>query len=101
MFQAKVVEKIKTHILCSLTFFSKNYAIYEITWKNILELNRSQMPIRRMCIACWISRATYTHSEDVLLIAFPLQQWLHKRTSMLYYIYIAYFVKLDTTSEIK
>jgi hypothetical protein len=30
MFQANVVEKIKTHILCSIHFFYKNRAIYEI-----------------------------------------------------------------------
>ena len=41
--------------------------------------------IRRMRIACWITEATNTHSENVILIAFPLQQWLHERTSMLGY----------------
>jgi len=41
-----------------------------------------------MCIACWIPKATNTHT-DVILIAFPLQQWLHKYTSMLHYTYIA------------
>jgi len=34
MFQTKVVEKIKTHILCSVTFF-ENHAVCEILWKNI------------------------------------------------------------------
>jgi hypothetical protein len=33
MFQAEVVEKIKAHILCSITFFD-SHAICEITWKN-------------------------------------------------------------------
>ena len=32
MFQTKVVEKIKTHILCSVTFF-ENLAVYKIMWK--------------------------------------------------------------------
>jgi len=32
MFQTKVVENIKTHILCSITFY-ENRAVYEITWK--------------------------------------------------------------------
>jgi len=35
MLQTKVVEQIKTHILCSITF-PKSYAIYEIIWKNLL-----------------------------------------------------------------
>jgi len=33
MFRAKVVEKIKTHILCSVTFFLEDRAVYEKTWK--------------------------------------------------------------------
>jgi hypothetical protein len=30
---------------------------------------------RRMRFACWITKATDTHSEYVILIAFPRQQW--------------------------
>ena len=40
--------------------------------------------------ACWITKATGTHSEYVidLLIAFPWQQWFHERVSMLrLYVY--------------
>jgi hypothetical protein len=37
-------------------------------------------------------KATNTHSEYVIRIAFPLQQWLHERASMLRYTYIACFV---------
>ena len=49
MFQAKVVEKIKIHILCSITFFFvENRAVYEITWQNILEPDRLQMTIWRI-----------------------------------------------------
>ena len=33
MFQTKFVEKIETHILCSIKFF-ENSAMYEIMWKN-------------------------------------------------------------------
>jgi hypothetical protein len=38
--------------------------------------------IRRMRIACWITKATDTHSEYVILIAFPRQQWWRKRASL-------------------
>ena len=41
-------------------------------WKNIGELDRPQM--MRMCTACWLTKATDTHLEYVILIAFPLQQ---------------------------
>jgi len=33
-----------------------------------------------MRIACWKPKATSAHSEYVILIFFPLQQWLHERT---------------------
>jgi hypothetical protein len=39
--------------------------------------------IRRMRFACWITKATDTHSEYVIFIAFPRQQWLHERVPVL------------------
>jgi len=41
-----------------------------------------------MRIACWIPKATNTYSEYVMLIAFPLQQWLYEHTSLLRYTYV-------------
>ena len=52
-------------------------------WKNIVEPIRPKMTILSMPIACRIPKATDTHSEYLPLIAFPLQQWLHERTSLL------------------
>jgi len=40
------------------------------------------MTIWRRRITCWIPKATNTHSEYVILFAFPLQQWLNERASM-------------------
>jgi hypothetical protein len=37
----------------------------------------------RMRIACCIPKATHTLTEYVTLIAFPLQQWLPERASVL------------------
>jgi hypothetical protein len=34
-----------TNILCSITFFSENRAIYEIMWKDIAEPDRPHMTI--------------------------------------------------------
>jgi hypothetical protein len=85
MFQTKFVEKIKTHFLYSVTFFFfENCFVYEIMWKNAVE-PEWQMTRWRMRIACWIPKATATHSEYVTLIAFPQQQWLHERISVLRY----------------
>jgi hypothetical protein len=36
-----------------------------------------------MCIACWINKATDTHSEYVIIRPFAWQQLLRKRASML------------------
>jgi len=55
MFQTKVVEKIKTYILCSMVFFFENRAVYQIMWKNVVEPGRPQMTIWRMRIAYWIT----------------------------------------------
>ena len=74
------------------TFFF-NRAVYEIMLKNVVEPGRSHMTIWRMDTACWIPNVTNTHSEYVILIAFPLQQWLHESFSTLRYTYIVGLVK--------
>ena len=56
-------------------------------WKNIAEPGRPQMTTWRMRFACWIPKATNTHWEYLILIAFPLQQSLYERASMLHYMY--------------
>ena len=43
-------------------------------WKNLAEPDRPKMAIRRLCIACWITGATDTPSENEILIALPPQQ---------------------------
>jgi len=72
-------------------FKKKNFTFYEIMWKNTVQPGRPQMTWR-MYIAYWIPTATNTHSEYVIFIAFPLQQWLHERASVLRYTYIASLV---------
>ena len=62
-------------------------------WKNIVERDRPQMTIWRMRIACWIPKATNTHTQYVILIAYPLQLWLHERAVILRYAYIACLVR--------
>jgi len=69
MFQAKVVEKIKTHILHSIMFF-ENRNVYGVIWKNTVDPCRPQMTICLLRIACWVTEATNTHSAYVALIVF-------------------------------
>jgi len=68
--------------------FSENRALYEIMWKNIVGRDSPQMTIWCMRIACWITKATNTHSEYVILIAFPQQQWWHQSAPVLRYMNI-------------
>jgi hypothetical protein len=60
-----------------------NRAVWRTMWKNTVEPNGPQMTIRRMRIVCRTPNATNTKSQYVILIAFPLQEQLHDRTSML------------------
>jgi hypothetical protein len=62
--------------------FYENRAFYE-KLKNTVEPGRLQMTIWRMCITCWIPKATNALSEYVIPIEFPLQLWLQERASML------------------
>jgi hypothetical protein len=118
MFRIKVVEEIKTHILCSVTFSRKSCC--EIMSKNMKESERPQIAKWRR-VACWTSKATrgkhtpapvhphphtctYTRSSThlpmratmrarthtrVILITFPLHLWFRERVSALRYVYSA------------
>ena len=54
VFRTEIVQKIKTHILCSVTVFSENRAVCEIMWENVVQATVGNM-IRRMRIACWMT----------------------------------------------
>ena len=78
-----------THFMFNNFFFFENRAIYEIRLNNIVVLGRPQMKIRRMCFACWITKATpththtHTHTRNIKKnIVFRLQQPLRERTSI-------------------
>jgi len=77
MFQTKIVEKIKTHILRSVTFILKS-CIYDIMWKSKVERGRLQM-------AMWCKR----------IASLPHQQWLHERALILRYTYIVCIVTVS------
>jgi hypothetical protein len=66
-------------------FFSENRAVYEKMWKKhgTAGLATVDNIIRRICFACWITKTTDTHSEYVILIAFPRQEWFRERASVL------------------
>ena len=61
-------------------------------WQIIVDPVMPQMTIWHMRVSRWIPKATDRHLEYVIHIAFPLQQWLHERPSMLSYTYIVCLV---------
>ena len=60
MFQAKVVKKIKAHILCSIIFFFENHAVYGIVYTNIVDTGRLQVAIWRIPISRYIPKPRET-----------------------------------------
>ena len=112
MFQTKVTEKIKTHILCSVKFF-ENRTVYETVWAYTVQPDMQQMAIWCMRIACWIPKATNTHSEYVTLSLFHYNngcskapQWYVIRTLSVFSCvnstfrnYEQYLVGRDTVQE--
>jgi hypothetical protein len=89
MFQTKFVDKFETHILCSIIVFQCS-AVCEIMFKNIADPDTPLMTIRSKRIACWKTKTTNAHSDYVIIIiTFPLQQWLHESASKLRYKYSA------------
>ena len=50
--------------------FFFNCAAYEVRWKNTVEPDSPQKAKGRTHISCWITKATHTNSDYVLLIVF-------------------------------
>jgi hypothetical protein len=75
-----IVEKIKTHILRSAAFSRKSFRLWDNVEKYGGAREAADDSTRRMRFACWINKATHTHTEYVTLVAFPQQQCLRERT---------------------
>jgi hypothetical protein len=84
-------ERCRDNRITPLMFenFSEDCAVSEMMWKESVRSDRLQMIILSIHVACWISKATDSHSEYVILISFPRQQWLRERALTLHYTYIA------------
>jgi hypothetical protein len=91
MFCTNVVEKNKTHVFWSsppppqkIVPFKNSVAKY-----GTVREAADGIIIQRVHFACLVTKATDTHSEYVIIIAFLRQQWLPERASLLRYTYIA------------
>jgi hypothetical protein len=67
MFQTKLVEKTKTHIIFS-NFLSKSCAVHEM-WENTCTVQPDRLQIWCTHFPCWIPKATYT--DWVCYTCFP------------------------------
>jgi hypothetical protein len=74
----------------------ENRAVYEIMWQKYGTARQAADDdiIRRMRFACWITKATDTFSEYVIIIVLPRQHWLRERPSSLRCMWIACLVCL-------
>jgi len=84
MFQTKAAEKNKI-LFPRKSFRSRNNVEKYCNGEQAIDNNK----IRPMRFACLITEATNTHSEYVICLAFPQQQWLHDRASFLHFTFIA------------
>jgi len=66
-------ENQNTHFMFN-NFFFENLSFHELMRRNIVQPGSTQMTILRTRNACRIHKATNTHLEYAILIAFPLQQ---------------------------
>jgi hypothetical protein len=78
MFQTKVVQQNKTHILCSVTILWKSCRLWDNVGKygtagQITDYNIRVNVQRGMHCECWVTKATDTHSEYLIAIVFQLQ----------------------------
>jgi hypothetical protein len=70
-------------------FFFDNCAVCKIMREHISQSGEPQMTVLHMRFAYWIPKAKSIHSEYVTFTAFPRQQWLHERASVLRNSYIS------------
>ena len=72
IFRTDFVDKIEMHIWCSITYFFKSCHLWNYV-ETCLRIGQAidDNIAGRMRFACWITNATNTLSEYVILIAFP------------------------------
>jgi hypothetical protein len=56
--------------------------------------------IRHVRIVGWITKATDTHSENVIFTVFPLQQLLHERAPVLCYAHTEPLIRFTQKREV-
>jgi hypothetical protein len=99
MFQTKVVEKIKTHILSSITFFRKSCRLWDNV-KNIVLRSRSRQYGACALHAGYLGLQTHTHKHTLRICysyCFSAATMVYERASVLRYACTARLVQLNFT----
>jgi hypothetical protein len=80
MFHIKVVEKIETHSLCSITLSRKSCHLQD----NVAKYCRDRQAMNDILHAAYLR--LYTHPEYVILFAFQRQQvaWTHLNVMLIH-----------------
>ena len=58
----------------------------------LLGLTTDENVLRHTRFSCWVPKATNTHSEYVIVIALPLQQWLEEAPQCYVTLILPFFV---------
>jgi len=85
LLRIKNISEKKMYRKSKHTFLSNHFFKSCRLWvnvKNSVQPDRPQITTWFMRSACWITKAINTHSEYVIPVSFPLQQWLHESASM-------------------
>jgi hypothetical protein len=59
--------------------------MWTVLWRRMDGQATGDSIMRHIRFACWVNKATETHSEYIIVIAFPHQQRLRERPSVLRY----------------
>ena len=86
----KTAQKIKTYILCSNTFY-KSFRVRDNVEKHCT-VGQTRGDSAAHAYFMLYTYGYKHNSEYVIFIAFPSQQWLHERASVLRYTYIVRLV---------
>jgi hypothetical protein len=89
IFRTKFVEKSKQMFYIKWLLWPKSWHL----WDDVKKYSRFRQAmggiIRRVRFESWITAAKNTHSECIILIDFPKQQWLHEHVLTLRHTYSA------------
>jgi hypothetical protein len=84
MFRTKLVEKSQNTFCVQCLCYIRRSSRF---WDNVKKYGEMQATddniIRHLHFTCWLHKATYTHSEYIILFVVVRQQCLHERASML------------------